>query len=85
MFDISKVFPSALLSLTTFLSLLYSEEIYDVKAVPYLPLGYLSRDIVARKDGINLDLLERNQMIQDNVTNKFMRTFLSASHHLESS
>lgn len=85
LFDISKVSPSAVLSLTTFLSLLYSEEIYDVKAVPYLPLRYLSRDIVARKDGINLDLLERNQMIQDNVTNKFMRTFLRASHHLESS
>lgn len=84
LFDISKVSPSAVLSLTTFLSLLYSEDIFDVKAVPYLPLRYLSRDIAARKDGINDALLERNQMIQNNITNRFIRTFLRASHHLES-
>ena len=44
-----------------FLSLLSNEDIHDVKAVPYLPLRYLSRDIIAKSDGINEELMDRNK------------------------
>ena len=82
--DISKVSPSAVLSLTVFLTLLDSVGISDVKGVPYLPLRYLSRDIMAKeKSGERREeLLERNLKIQKNVTDKFIRTFLRAAYHL---
>ena len=83
--DISKVSPSAVLSLTVFLTLLDSVHISDVKGVPYLPLRYLSRDTMAKeKTGERREeLLERNLRIQENVTDKFIRTFLRAAYHLD--
>lgn len=83
--DISKVSPSAVLSLVVFLSLLKEKDISTVKAVPYLPIRYLSRDIVAKENDGDLkeQLLDRNQKIQENVTDKFIRTFLRAAHHLD--
>ena len=83
--DVSQVSPSAVLSLMIFLSLLSNEDIHDIKAVPYLPLRYLSRDIMAKLDDGNDELIERNKRIQDNVTNRFIRTFLRASYHLSDS
>ena len=87
MTDISKVSPSAVFSLVTFLSLLKNKNITDVRGVPYLPVRYLSRDMMAKeKTGERRDeLLERNLMIQKNVTDKFIRTFFRAAYHLDDS
>ena len=49
--------------------------IEEIKAVPYLPLGYLAREITARKSDRREELRERNKRIQMNQTNKFIRTF----------
>ena len=83
--DISRVSPSAVLSLTIFLTLLNSVDISDVKGVPYLPLRYFSRDVMAKeKSGEQREeLLERNLRIQGNVTDKFIRTFLRAAYHFD--
>ncbi len=82
--DITQVSPSAVLSLIVFLSLIKNKDINEVRGVPYLPLRYLSRDIAAsRQEGdVREELIERNNSIQKNVTDKFTRTFLRASHHL---
>ena len=83
--DLSKVSPSAVFSLVTFFSLLKNKGIFDVRGVPYLPVRYLSRDMVAREktEETKTELLERNLMIQKNVTDKFVRTFCRAAHHLD--
>lgn len=83
--NISDVTPSFLLSLIVFLSLLQKQEIHDIKVVPYLPLRYLSRDLMA-SEITDLEKREnlhnRNNAIQDNVTNKFIRTFMRAAFHM---
>ena len=83
--DISKVSPSSVLSLVVFLTLLKDKDVFDVKAVPYLPLRYLSRDIVANEQSLESreKLLERNERIQRNVTDKFIRTFMRVAHHMD--
>ena len=85
--NISDVSPSAVVSLLVFLMLLKEKGITKIKAVPYLPLRYLSRDMMAKeKTGERRDeLLERNLMIQKNVTDKFIRTFFRAAYHLDDS
>ena len=82
--DITQVSPSAVLSLVSFLSLIKKEDVNEVRGVPYLPLRYLSRDIAADlKDGEEREtLIERNNSIQRNVTDKFTRTFFRACYHL---
>lgn len=85
--DISQVSPSAVFSLVTFLSVIKNKGIDDVRGVPYLPVRYLSRDIMAKEKTVERreELLERNLMIQKNVTDKFIRTFARAAYHLEDS
>jgi len=83
--NITDVTPSHLLSLIVFLSLLQKKEIENIKCVPYLPLRYLSRDITANNiedSEKRIYLQNRNDLIQDNVTNKFIRTFNRAAHHI---
>lgn len=83
--NISDVTPSFLLSLIVFLSLLQKKEIHDIKVVPYLPLRYLSRDLMASEiedSEKRENLHNRNNAIQDNVTNKFIRTFMRAAFHM---
>ena len=82
--DITQVSPSAVLSLVSFLTLIKNEDINEVRGVPYLPLRYLSRDIAADlKEGEEREvLIERNNAIQSNVTDKFTRTFFRACYHL---
>ena len=85
--NITDVTHSFVLSLSIFLGWLKSKNINKVKAVPYLPVRYDSRYITAKekKDKTRqLELLERNNEIQTNITNKFIRTFLRLSAQDES-
>ena len=72
--NISDVTMSFLLSLNMFVTLLQSENIKEIKAVPYLPVRYNSRELAAIRNNRE-DLFERNKKIQTNLTNKFIRTF----------
>ena len=90
--NITDVTHSFVLSLSIFLALLKSRNITKVKAVPYLPVRYASRYITAKSKedrDKQMELLERNNEIQTNITNKFIRTFLRLSSqdnsiHIES-
>lgn len=90
--NITDVTHSFVISLSIFLGLLKSRNITKVKAVPYLPVRYASRYITAKEKEDKekqLELLERNNEIQTNITNKFIRTFLRLSSqddsiHIES-
>jgi len=73
-----QVSPSAVLSLAIFLKILRLHNITKIKAVPYLPLRYLSRDFIAKDNSV---LHERNDSIQTNATNKFIDTFRRLNHH----
>lgn len=76
--NISDITHSFVLSLSIFISLLQAQEIHNIKAVTYLPLRYDSRWMMAnsQKDNEKKELLqERNNQIQTNITNKFIRTF----------
>ena len=72
--NISDVTMSFVLSLNMFVTLLQSENIKEIKAVPYLPVRYNSRELAAKRNNRE-DLFERNKSIQTNLTNKFIRTF----------
>ena len=76
--NITDVTPSFILSLNIFITLLQNKNISKIKAVPYLPIRYLSRDLAAestKEEDKKKALLERNNAIQTNLTNKFIRTF----------
>lgn len=81
--NITDVTPSFVLSLNVFMSLLQKEMITKVKGVPYLPLRYLSRDLTANSydEDKKYQLKLRNDSIQENVTNKFVRTFRRLEFH----
>lgn len=82
--NISDVSPSAIISLTVFLSLLEKENIKEIKVVPYLPLRYLSRELSLREinDSAKVEELKaRNNYLQQNITDKFIRTFRRVNYH----
>ena len=82
--NITDVTPSFILSLSVFLSLLQREGIHHLKAIPYLPVRYLSRDIIAseaKEEDTRYQLKLRNDKIQENITNKFIRTFRRIAFH----
>lgn len=82
--NITDVTPSFVLSLDIFISLLQKEGIHKIKAVPYLPVRYLSREIAAsyvKDEDRRFELKKRNEMIQENITNKFIRTFRRLEFH----
>ena len=82
--NITDVTPSFVLSLNIFISLLQKEGIHKIKAVPYLPVRYLSREIAAsyvKDEDRRFELKKRNEMIQENITNKFIRTFRRLEFH----
>lgn len=83
--NIKDVSPSSVISLIVFATILRKYNISDIRAVPYLPLRYLSRDLSADNAVVEKqdELRERNDQIQYNVTNKFIRTFNRVSYHLE--
>ena len=82
--NITDVTHAFVLAATIFISLLQKEQIYNIKIVPYLPIRYLSREIVAQKhpeEETKTALLKRNETIQENATNKLIRTFTRIDHH----
>lgn len=82
--NITDVTHAFVLAAAIFITLLQKEQIYNIKIVPYLPIRYQSREIVAQKQ---LDketknaLLKRNETIQENATNKLLRTFRRIDYH----
>ena len=83
-YNISDVTPSFVLSLSIFIDLLEKEKINTIKYVTYLPLRYLSRDIVSDVSNTKerqQELAKRNDYIQSNITNKMIRTFNRLSFH----
>lgn len=82
--NITDVTPSFVLSLNIFIALLQKEGIHQLKAIPYLPVRYLSRDIVSsmvEDEDTRYHLKLRNDTIQENITNKFIRTFRRMAFH----
>ncbi len=81
--NISDVSVSSVLSLTVFIHLLKQVNITNIKGVPYLPLRYLSRELFSNSfDQFKKEELQkRNNRIQYNITNKFIRTFRRCAYH----
>jgi hypothetical protein len=95
--NISDVSPSAILALSTFLNVLSTCNINKVKVVPFLPIRYNAKEkanykkvqFVSKKQ--ELDFMEKvalfkkmkieHNMIQDNLTNKFIRNFMRLKYH----
>lgn len=85
--NITDVTQSFVLALSVFITLLQKEGISKIKVIPYLPVRYLGRHISALNVTDMLrqqELFDRNQRIQDNCTNKFMRTFRRVAYHMGS-
>lgn len=81
--NISDVTPSFVLAICTFLKMLEKENINKIKIASYLPIRYNSRLIAAENSNDIINLKNRNDKIQENITNKFIRTFYRSSHHLK--
>lgn len=84
--NISDVSPSAVLSLLIFMGILETENIDKIKIVPYLPIRFFSRQIFAQNQTDKArvqELEERNITLQNNITNKFIRTFRRVAFHLK--
>lgn len=80
--NISDISPSFIFSLNIFLSLLQNKNIQKIKVVTYLPLRYNSRFISANQFSLRKkELLNRNDIIQSNATNKLIRTFRRMIYH----
>ena len=75
--NISDVTHSFILAINTFISLLQVRKINEIRLATYLPLRYQSRELAAqKKDGQQREEFEeRNDYIQQNITNKIIRTF----------
>lgn len=83
--NVTDVTQSFVLSLSIFVTLLQKEGISKIKVVPYLPVRYVGRQIAASNVSDLLrrqELEDRNKRIQDNCTNKFMRTFRRVAYHM---
>lgn len=87
--NITDVTHSFVLALTSFVTLLQKEGIGKIKVVPYLPVRYSSRYNAAmdieENEELREELLKRNNNIQNNATNKFLRTFRRVAYHLNGS
>ena len=76
--NISDITSSFILALNIFITILEHNGVNQIKAVPYLPLRYISREEASNKstdEKRKKELHERNINIQTNLTNKFIRTF----------
>lgn len=83
--NITDVSVSSVLSLYIFLSLI-KDKVDIVKGVPYLPNRYYSRDKVlelTETEEKRKKLEERNNNIQNNSTNKFIRTFRRVNKYIK--
>ena len=95
--NISDVSPSAILALSIFMNQLYEKGITKVKVIPFLPMRYHAKQVAYRKkvdylaeidklgDKAKKDLMqhyeEEQLRIQNNLTQKFIRSFLRVSYH----
>ena len=75
--NIKDVSVSFVFALNIFLSLLQTKKVSKIKAVTYLPVPYLARKLTAEEisdEEKRFSFEERNDNIQTNLTNKFIRT-----------
>lgn len=95
--NISDVSPSSIFALAIFLNILKANNINMVKVVSFLPIRYNAKEkanykkvqFVSKKQ--ELDFMEKvalfkklkieQNMIQDNLTNKFIRNFMRLKYH----
>lgn len=83
--DLNLVTPSAVVALTIFINLLKQNNIEIVKGVSFLPVRYLSRIIALNfieNEQKREELFNRNIAIQNNATDKFLRTFRRISYNI---
>lgn len=82
--NVTDVSVSSVLSLYIFINLI-KNNVSEIKAVPYLPIRYLSREN-SSENSSTLDKCEeykkRNDSIQMNATDKFIRTFKRVSLYI---
>lgn len=71
--NISDVSPSAVLSLSLFIALLKKENILHIKAPIFLPLRWQAHERLGKTE---------QERIQENMTDKFLRTFRRIAYHL---
>lgn len=81
--DIAKVSPNALVALTIFNGYLKNLGIKEVVALNYMPLRYHSMEDIILDIGSE-DELEKLDMNQSNITNKFMNLLNRYNYHFES-
>ena len=81
--NVSDVTPSFVFSTLLFLKELQRNGISDVSVVTYLPIRYYNMDANARSSFYKDEQLENNERIQNNATNKFVRTFMRCMSHLD--
>ena len=76
--NITDVTLSFVFAMSIFLQLLYSKQVSDIRAVTFLPVRYTSRDIASD----NEEKRTRNDIIQSNATDKFIRLFNRVAYHI---
>lgn len=82
--NITDISVSSVLSLYIFINII-KEKADMIKGVPYLPLRYISRDNALDNitdDNRRKELEDRNENIQMNLTDKFIRTFRRVNIYL---
>ena len=76
---------SSVLALTIFIGLLEKENVKKIKAVPYIPVRFLARELTAQKqtnDSEREKFENRNDRLQENITDTFIRLFNRVKFHL---
>ncbi len=95
--NISDVSPSAIMALSIFLNTLSSNNINKIKVVPFLPIRYNAKEranykklhFISKRQEMNFiekvalfkKMKIEHNMIQDNLTNKFIRNFMRLQYH----
>ncbi len=83
--NISDVTHSFVFVASVFVDLLRKEGIKKIKLVPYLPVRYIGRDLALmniKDENLRQERIDRNNRIQDNATDKFMRNFRRVAFHM---
>jgi hypothetical protein len=88
--NISDVSPSAVLSASIMMGILASYDIRNIKIVDFLPVRWHAKDqsistmITTNKDLTSEEreeLRDKQKLIQENITDKFLRTFRRLEYH----
>lgn len=83
--NITDVSVSSVLSLYLFINLV-KDKVDKIKGVPYLPIRYSSRDyasFLTKTEERRKELQMRNNNIQTNLTEKFIRTFRRVEQYID--